>query len=71
MHVTLEQAEKLVEQHENLFWNGWNLIVVNPKINGYTAVSGIFYQNKWCVRKVIKPNERGLYSLPQRYKIAS
>ena len=71
MGVTLEQAEKLVEQHNNLFWNGWDLVVVNPKINGFTKVSGIFYQGQWCVRKVIKVDARGLYAVPQRYKITA
>jgi hypothetical protein len=71
MDVTLAQAEKLVEQHDNLFWNGWDLNVVNPKINGYTKVSGIFHNGHWCVRKVIKANDRGLYTVPPRYKIAA
>lgn len=71
MGVTLEQAEKLVENYDNLFWDGWDLVVVNPKINGYTKVSGIFHKGQWCVRKVIKTDARGLYEVPQRYKINS
>lgn len=71
MDVTLAQAEKLVEQYDNLFWDGWDLNVVNPSINGYTKMSGIFYKGKWCVRKVVKANERGLYTIPPRYKISS
>jgi hypothetical protein len=71
MGITLEQAEKIVETHDNLFWDGWDLVVVNPKINGYAKVSGIFHQGQWCVRKVIKINANGLYGLPQRYKIAA
>lgn len=71
MEVTLEQAEKLVETHDNLFWDGWNLVVVNPSINGYTAISGILFNGKWCVRKVVKPNANGRYDIPQRYKVAA
>jgi len=71
MGVTLEQAEKLVENYDNLFWDGWDLVVVNPKINGYTKVSGIFFEGKWCVRKVIKADVQGLYEVPQRYKVNS
>lgn len=71
MKVTLETAEKIVDAHDNLFWDGWKIVVINPKIDGYTKMSGIFFEGSWSVRKVIEVDGRGLYELPQRYKIAA
>jgi len=71
MKVTLETAEKIVDAHDNLFWDGWNIVVVNPSIDGYTKMSGIFFKGSWAVRKVVEADDRGLFELPPRYKIAA
>lgn len=68
MGITLEQAETVVARYANVFWNGWDLVIVNPKIDGFTALSGILFNGKWCVRKVVKPNAQGLYDVPPRFQ---
>lgn len=69
MDVTLGQAEKLVNKYANLYWDGWDLVVVNPAVDGYTKVAGIYFDGKWCVRKVIKADEQGFYAVPKRYNL--
>jgi len=70
MLVELQKAEEIVEKHANLFWNGWDIVIANPTIDGYSNRSGIFFDGKWCTKRVVGPNSQGLYSIPARFATA-
>jgi len=65
--LTLQQTEQLVAKYNNMFWDGWNLVIVNPRIDGFTKISGIFHDGKWGVKRVVSPDRKGYYDIPKRY----
>lgn len=67
MALTLEQADKVVDSHDDLHWDGWNIVIVNKGRDGYFKKNGIFTDGQWAVRTVVKPNARGEYNLPAKY----
>ncbi len=71
MLVELNKAEEIVDKHNNLFWDGWDIVIANPTIDGYSNKSGIFFDGKWCTKRVISPSSRGLYSIPARFANAT
>lgn len=71
MLVDLNKAEEAEAKHHNLMWDGWDLILVNvdpkSKIDGWFAVSGVWFNNEWRTRRFIKPNSDGMYNIPDWY----
>lgn len=65
--VELEKAETIAEKHTNLFWDGWNLVLVNPTIDGFQAVSGIWWNGQWATKNVVEPDTNGRYKIPAWY----
>ena len=69
--LTLKQVERLEEKNPNMFWDGWTLVVVNTKKDGYQDKNGIYFNGKWSVQHRIKLTEKGRYNVPRRYLRAS
>lgn len=69
--LTLKQTEKLASTNPNMFWDGWTLVVVNTKKDGYQDKNGIFFKGKWSVQHRIRLNKDGRFNVPRRYLRAS
>lgn len=65
--LTLRQAERLQASNANMFWDGWTLVVVNERKDGYQDKNGIFFKGKWSVQHRIRLNEKGRFNVPRRY----
>lgn len=67
MLISLTKAEEIAEKHEDLLWNGWDLEVINPNVDGYYLKYGVFHNGKWSAKKTVRANSRGLYDIPRRF----
>lgn len=65
--LTLRQAERLEAKNKNMFWDGWTLVVVNERKDGYQDKNGIFFNGKWSVQHRIRLNKKGQFNVPRRY----
>jgi hypothetical protein len=68
--LTLKQVELLAENHSSeMYWNGWDLVITNKKIDGFSKVSGLFHKGTWVTQRTIRPDSRGLYAVPKKYTL--
>lgn len=65
--LTLRQAERLETKNKNMFWDGWTLVVVNERKDGYQDRNGIFFNGKWSVQHRIRLTKKGQFNVPRRY----
>lgn len=63
---TLEEAENLVSQNNDLRWNGWDIIAHKKTDAGYTSKNGVFYNNSWGIDKSYPITTNG-WHIPNKY----
>jgi hypothetical protein len=68
MRISLEVAEQKVPTLDNVFWNGYDIVIFDPKIDGYMNNNGIFYNGVWGVSYIIYLSENGDWVIPKKYE---
>jgi len=48
---SLELAEKIVETHEALSWDGWTIIETKSSPTAWMSPQGAYQNGKWIIRK--------------------
>jgi hypothetical protein len=62
---SLEQMEEIVENNDNLSWDGWTVIENRTKENGAMSKDGAYVSGKWIVQKRYDPNANG-WEIPNK-----
>jgi hypothetical protein len=63
--IDLETAERLVDIHPELFWDGWNIVWIYKDDDGFMSKDGIFKDNAWCRKKVFTYDDSG-WNIPKK-----
>lgn len=65
---TLEEAEKVVNNFNELSWDGWDIVSTKTDPLGYSNKFGIFINGKWSIRKRYIIKQDG-WHLPNKYRV--
>lgn len=68
MRITYDMAEQKVSELNNVFWDGYNIVVFNPKADGYFRPDGIYRDDTWGVGYTIYLTENGDWVIPRKYE---
>lgn len=65
MNIDLEQAERLVESRDDLFWDGWDFIHVTeyPANAAILRRDTIYRNGKWHIAKRYYLDSEGTYKI--------
>lgn len=63
---SLEQMEEIVENNDNLSWDGWTVIENKTNENGMMSKDGAFVDGKWIVKKRYEATAKG-WELPSKF----
>lgn len=61
-----EYADKIVNENNNLVWNGWDIIEVTPSHNAEFNKNGKIVNGKWSFVKTYPVTESG-WEVPKKY----
>lgn len=64
-YLDYKEIHELVDSRPNMFWDGWTVVVVNTKQNGFMHKTGIFYKGKWATASRIHVNKYGKWPLKE------
>jgi hypothetical protein len=48
---SLEEMETIVNNHEELAWDGWTVVSLKPVDSGIMQKDAVFVDNKWYLQK--------------------
>lgn len=65
---TIEEAEQIVEQSNDLRWVGWDIVSWHENSKGMFNKNGRFLNNTWGVQSIYPITEKG-WHLPNKYKV--
>jgi len=65
---TLEEAEKIVNNFDDLYWDGWNIVSITNNDNAYSNKFGAYLNGRWVIKKTYFINRNG-WSLPNMYGV--
>jgi hypothetical protein len=63
---SLETMEELVSRHNQLHWDGWDVLELKRNPSGASRTDGIYFGGKWYTHRRFSPSEAG-WRLPKRY----
>ena len=64
---SLNTMEKIVSNHKNLIWDGWDVIDLKESPTAKISPQGIRVKGKWYLHRKYKPGRNG-WDIPNRYK---
>lgn len=64
--MTLQQAEKFVDNCPNAKWDGWDIWLITEDPSAFSNKKGVFLNGKWHRREVIAAKE-GMYRVSNNY----
>lgn len=67
MELTLKEAEKIVDNHPNLSWDGWTIEALTQDNNACLLTTGVFRNGTWHKRQLFPLKDNGKYDLPNRF----
>ena len=62
---SLEEAEKIVENNNELSWNGWDILHHKKSPTAWMKPDGIFKNESWYIQKQYNLSEIG-WELPDK-----
>lgn len=62
---SLEEMEAIVENNDDLSWDGWTVIENRTKDNGAMSKDGAYVDGKWIVQKRYDANTKG-WEIPNK-----
>ena len=62
----LDVMESIVENNENLSWDGWSVVELTKSDKGSTSNRGVLVNNKWHLKKMFVPSRNG-WEIPSKY----
>ena len=65
---TIEEAEEIVNNSNDLRWVGWNIVSWKKDSNGFSNKNGKFLNNQWGIQSVYNITEKG-WHLPNKYAV--
>lgn len=65
--VSLETAERMVEAHDSLSWDGWTIVHIKPNAAGWLKSNGVRYNGKWYVQTRYPVDNNGKYTVPKAF----
>lgn len=63
---SLEDMEVIVENNDNLSWDGWSVIEKKSNENGMMSKDGAFVDGKWIVQKRYEATAKG-WEIPSKF----
>jgi hypothetical protein len=63
--IDLETAERLVNVHPELSWDGWNIVWVYEDADGFMSQDGVFQNNTWCRKRIFSYETNG-WNIPKK-----
>jgi hypothetical protein len=65
--LSLDQAEILANNDENVWWEGWTLMIWKPARTPLMFDKNAYYNrrtNEWGTIKRVQPDSNGMYRVP-------
>lgn len=53
--------------HQESFWDNYDLFIWNKNHKGYTSVNGLFKNNSWGLVDKVSINNQGTWKLSKKY----
>lgn len=66
INIDYDTAHTIVEKHESLFWNGWDIIEWKQDNLGEMSQDGMLKDGKWGIYKRYPVTENG-WDVPNKY----
>ena len=63
---SLERMETIVENNEDLHWDGWNVVELRKSPTGWMKPNGVYANNGWNLRKFYNLEYDG-WDLPSKF----
>lgn len=63
---SLDVMESIVTNNRQLSWDGWTVVETFPSEKAYFSKFGIYKNNKWQMRKIFTPSDKG-WEIPEKY----
>jgi hypothetical protein len=68
LRISLKQAERLVENRSDLYWDGWTIVATRPSSIAMYRPDGVRIGTKWFTAKRFDVQSDGLYHIPKAYR---
>lgn len=65
--LNYDDIHELVDHRQNMFWDGWTLVLVDTSKYGLMNKNGIFFNGKWHTQTRIEPDSHGMWRIPIRH----
>lgn len=62
--MSYDEAHAFESDRDNVFWDGWTLVIVDESKYGLMNRRGIFFNDKWSVAYKVRPDGRGRWRVP-------
>lgn len=63
---SLDEMEAIVQNSDNLSWDGWTVIETDTNKNGMMSSNGAFVGGKWVMQKRYEPTTSG-WEIPNKF----
>lgn len=65
-YIDYNKAHSIVDQYNNLFWDGWTIIDWKQASDGFYKKNGMFKDGRWGVARKYYPTKNG-WKVPVKY----
>jgi len=60
-------VHQLEQSRRNMFWDGWTLVIVDKRGDGWMRRDGMFYNDAWSTHRRIEVDSDGRWRIPVKY----
>ncbi len=65
--LNYNDVHQLEQSRRNMFWDGWTLVIVDKRGDGWFRKDGLFYNNAWSISKRVVVDSDGQWRVPAKY----